>query len=91
MLDSSEDVIAIIDRQGNLEWANKAGERALGYKKKELLGKNIIKIGTLKIPTLPLLALLGVVVGSLVFVGLNFAYAAPAFVPWWVFGIAHGL
>ena len=38
-----------------------------------VIGKNIIKIGTLKIPTVPLLGLLAVVVGALVFVALNFA------------------
>lgn len=38
-----------------------------------VIGKNILNIGTLKIPTAPLLALLAVVVGALVFVALNFA------------------
>jgi tetratricopeptide (TPR) repeat protein len=37
-----------------------------------VIGKNIVKIGTLKIPTLPLLALLAVVVSALIFVGINF-------------------
>ncbi|MFC1723464.1 PAS domain S-box protein [Nanoarchaeota archaeon] len=43
MLDSSRDIIAIIDKQGNLQWANRAGEKVLGYKRDELLGKNIIR------------------------------------------------
>jgi tetratricopeptide (TPR) repeat protein len=37
-----------------------------------VIGKNIVKIGTLKIPTLPLLALLAVVVSALIFVAINF-------------------
>ncbi len=49
-------------------------------------GKNIIKIGTLVIPTVPLLALLGVVVALLVFLGLNFI--GPAKMPLNTFNIA---
>ena len=37
-----------------------------------VIGKNIVKIGTLKIPTVPLLALLAVVVSALIFVAINF-------------------
>lgn len=37
-----------------------------------IVGKNIVKIGTLVIPTLPLLALLAVVVAALAWWGLNF-------------------
>ena len=37
-----------------------------------IVGKNIVKIGTLVIPTVPVLALLAVVVGALVFAGMQF-------------------
>ncbi|MEM7815918.1 MAG: PAS domain S-box protein, partial [Candidatus Aenigmatarchaeota archaeon] len=41
LLNNMPDAIAIIDRKGTLFEANEAAERLTGYRKKELLGKNI--------------------------------------------------
>ena len=51
-----------------------------------VIGKNIIKIGQVVVPTLPLLALLAVVVGALAFVGWNLL--GPSQMPLNTFNVA---
>ncbi len=56
------------------------GDARAGTRERRIaIGKNIIQVGTLVIPTVPVLAVLGVIVSALVFVAVNFM--GPAEMP----------
>jgi two-component system cell cycle sensor histidine kinase/response regulator CckA len=44
LMEHSSDLISILDAQGNLRYNSPAGERLLGYSKKEFIGRNIFSL-----------------------------------------------
>lgn len=53
LFESAPDPYFILDLKGNLIDGNSAAEKFIGYKKKELIGKNILKTGLMLRPQIP--------------------------------------
>ncbi len=56
IFDSAPDAYYLNDLQGNFIGGNKAAERLIGYKKEELIGKNMLKAKLLPIAQIPIAA-----------------------------------